>query len=52
MDGGECAWLGHTNIRTTEKFMDSFEREVKRDLVGNLTAFKKKAVPEVVNDPS
>jgi len=44
--------LGHTNIRTTEKYLDSFEREVKRDLVGNLTAFKKKAVPEVVNDPS
>jgi integrase/recombinase XerD len=32
--------LGHTNIRTTEKYLDSFAKEVKRDLVGNLTAFK------------
>jgi integrase/recombinase XerD len=32
--------LGHTNIRTTEKYLDSFEREVKKKLVGNLMAFK------------
>ena len=32
--------LGHTNIRTTEKYLDSFAKEVKRDLVGNLKAFK------------
>lgn len=43
--------LGHTNIRTTEKYLDSFEREVKRDLVGNLTAFKKKAAVEEDKDP-
>jgi integrase len=33
--------LGHTNILTTEKYLDSFEKEVKKDFVSNLTAFKK-----------
>jgi integrase/recombinase XerD len=32
--------LGHTNILTTEKYLDSFEKDVKREYVGNLTAFK------------
>jgi integrase len=32
--------LGHMNIRTTEKYLDSFEKEVKKELVGSLTAFK------------
>ena len=41
--------LGHTNIRTTEKYLDSFEKEVKKELVGNLTAFKKNVADEVVN---
>jgi integrase/recombinase XerD len=36
--------LGHTNIMTTEKYLDSFEKEVKRDFVRNLTAFKKQAI--------
>lgn len=44
--------LGHTNIRTTEKYLDSFEREVKKEFVGNLTAFKKNVEQEVVNQAS
>jgi len=35
--------LGHTNILTTEKYLDSFEKEVKREFVNNLTAFKKQS---------
>jgi integrase/recombinase XerD len=44
--------LGHTNIRTTEKYLDSFEREVKKDLMGNLMAFKKNVGQEVVENPA
>ena len=32
--------LGHTDIRTTENYLDSFEKEVKREFSGKLTAFK------------
>jgi integrase/recombinase XerD len=32
--------LGHTNIKTTENYLDSFEKEVKEELAGNLVAFK------------
>ncbi len=38
--------LGHTNIMTTEKYLDSFEKEMKKDFVSNLTAFKTKKVIE------
>jgi integrase len=34
--------LGHTNIRTTESYLDSFDRDTKRELAGRLSAFKKK----------
>jgi integrase len=34
--------LGHTNIRTTESYLDSFDRETKRELAGRLAAFKGK----------
>jgi integrase/recombinase XerD len=43
--------LGHTNIRTTEKYLDSFEREVKRDLISNLTTFKKVSAAQEDNEP-
>ncbi len=33
--------LGHTNKRTTENYLDSFEKEVKKEFAGMLTAFKK-----------
>lgn len=43
--------LGHTNILTTEKYLDSFEKEVKREFVSNLTAFKKQSATGMVNHP-
>ena len=27
--------LGHTNIKTTESYLDSFEKEVKKNLLAN-----------------
>ena len=41
--------LGHMNIRTTEKYLDSFEKEIKKELVGNLTAFKSSGPSNVIN---
>lgn len=32
--------LGHTNIRTTENYLDSFEKEMKKDYASRLLAFK------------
>ncbi len=32
--------LGHTDIRTTENYLDSFEKDVKKEFAGKLTAFK------------
>ncbi len=32
--------LGHTNIKTTESYLDSFEKEVKKEFAGKLIAFK------------
>lgn len=32
--------LGHTDIRTTENYLDSFEKDVKREFAVKLTAFK------------
>jgi len=32
--------LGHTNIKTTENYLDSFEREVKKDYSNRLLAFR------------
>jgi integrase/recombinase XerD len=40
--------LGHSNIMTTEKYLDSFEKEVKKDFVNNLTAFKNQPVSKVI----
>jgi integrase len=34
--------LGHTDIKTTESYLDSFDRETKRELAGRLSAFKTK----------
>lgn len=36
--------LGHTDIRTTENYLDSFEKDVKREFASKLTAFKKVGV--------
>lgn len=38
--------LGHTNIQTTENYLDSFEKEVKKEYAANLSMFK------LVTDPS
>ena len=32
--------LGHADIKTTESYLDSFEKEVKKDFAGRLTSFK------------
>ena len=34
--------LGHTNIKTTENYLDGFEKEVKKEYAGKLIAFKAK----------
>lgn len=33
--------LGHTDLKTTENYLDSFEKEVKKEYAGRLVAFKK-----------
>lgn len=33
--------LGHTNIKTTEIYLDSFEKEIKKEFAGMLVSFKK-----------
>lgn len=38
--------LGHTDIKTTEHYLDSFNRETKRELAGRLSAFKTSGVKE------
>ncbi len=32
--------LGHTDLKTTENYLDSFEKEVKKEFAGRLVAFK------------
>jgi integrase len=32
--------LGHTDLKTTESYLDSFGKEVKKEFAGRLTAFK------------
>jgi integrase/recombinase XerD len=44
--------LGHTNMMTTEKYLDSFETEVKKDFVSNLTAFKRPGIAEAISPAS
>lgn len=34
--------LGHTSLKTTELYLDSFEDDMKKDIAKHLTAFKKK----------
>lgn len=33
--------LGHTDLKTTESYLDSFGKEVKKEFAGRLTAFKR-----------
>ena len=32
--------LGHTDIRTTENYLDSFEKEIKKEYTARLLAFE------------
>lgn len=38
--------LGHTDKRTTESYLDSFENEVKKQYAQNLVAFKKRTIQQ------
>lgn len=38
--------LGHTDIKTTENYLDSFDRDTKKQLAHRLTAFKSKELNE------
>jgi hypothetical protein len=40
--------LGHSDIKTTENYLDSFEKEVKKEFAQRLTSFKNS--PEMKND--
>ena len=32
--------LGHTDVKTTENYLDSFGKEIKKEHAGRLTSFK------------
>jgi len=34
---------GHTNMKTTENYLDSFEKEMKKEYATKLTAFRNAA---------
>lgn len=38
--------LGHTNIKTTENYLDSFEKEVKKEFANRLVSFKEQTLLE------
>ena len=38
--------LGHTNIKTTENYLDSFEKEVKKEFANRLVSFKEHLLEE------
>ena len=40
--------LGHTNIKTTENYLDSFDKNAKKQLANHLTSFKKKPMNEFI----
>jgi len=40
--------LGHSDIKTTENYLDSFEKEVKKEFAQRLTSFKNS--PATQND--
>ncbi|MEO7044582.1 MAG: tyrosine-type recombinase/integrase, partial [Ferruginibacter sp.] len=40
--------LGHSNIKTTENYLDSFGKEIKREYAGRLTSFKDDVNVDVV----
>lgn len=38
--------LGHSDIKTTENYLDSFEKEVKKEFAQRLTSFKNSHVTQ------
>jgi integrase/recombinase XerD len=38
--------LGHTNLKTTENYLDSFEKEVKKEFANRLVSFKEQPLLE------
>lgn len=38
--------LGHSDIKTTENYLDSFEKEIKKEYASRLTSFKDKVKAE------
>lgn len=38
--------LGHTSIKTTEHYLDSFEKEVKKEFANKLVSFKERPIME------
>ncbi len=40
--------LGHTDKRTTENYLDSFEKEIKKEYAGILSSFKRNQTAEVI----
>ncbi len=38
--------LGHTNMKTTENYLDSFEKEMKKEYASKLLSFKRTATSE------
>ena len=41
--------LGHTDLKTTENYLDSFEKEVKKEFAGRLVAFKNENMTKQVS---
>lgn len=41
--------LGHTDMKTTENYLDSFEKEVKKEYAGRLIAFKNENMSKQVS---
>ena len=39
--------LGHADLKTTETYLDSFGREVKKEFASKLTSFKNQSLPEI-----
>lgn len=38
--------LGHRDMKTTQNYLDSFERGIKKEFAGKLTAFKRDAISQ------
>ncbi len=36
--------LGHTDVKTTQNYLDSFDKEIKKEFAGKLSVFKRKSL--------